>query len=183
MAPVDTGHVAEHVVHLARRMTVAERLTPAGAQKDTLIALGVFIVGISILWFVPLLKYALYPWKIWTVLTHEFCHAAAGCCTGARILSIEVNPDEGGVTLMKGGANCWTLPAGYLGSSFIGALLVFAGFDSRASKVASIFVGVIMLITLWWAKRSWFTLLSTLFAAGREFCDTSTHILLKHRII
>jgi hypothetical protein len=54
--------------------------------------------------------------------------------TGARILSIEVEPDEGGLTRMKGGAACWTLPAGYLGSSFIGSLLVFAGFDTVASK-------------------------------------------------
>lgn len=69
---------------------------------------------------------------------------------------------------MKGGISCWTLPAGYLGSSFIGALLIFAGFDTVASKIASICVGVIMLATIWWARRSWFTLLTVLFAVASK---------------
>lgn len=77
---------------------------------------------------------------------------------------------------MKGGLTCWTLPAGYLGSSLIGALLIFSGFDTTASKVASIVVGVIMLFTLWWARRSWFTILSTLFAAGCEFISITTAV-------
>lgn len=70
---------------------------------------------------------------------------------------------------MKGGSSCWTLPAGYLGSSFIGAVLVFAGFDTVASKVASIVIGLVMLFTIWWARRSWLTLLTVLFAIGSEF--------------
>lgn len=35
------------------------------------------------------------PFKIITVALHEFGHASAGCCTGAKVISIEVNPDEG----------------------------------------------------------------------------------------
>lgn len=69
---------------------------------------------------------------------------------------------------MKGGASCWTLPAGYIGSGLIGSCLVFAGFNTVASKVASICIGVCMLVTLWWARRSWFTLLSVIFAIGGE---------------
>lgn len=49
-----------------------------------------------------------------------------------------------------------TLPAGYLGSSAIGAILVLLGFDLLGSKIASIFLGVCLLITLWWAKN-WLT--------------------------
>lgn len=87
---------------------------------------------------------------------HEFSHAAVGCCTGARIESVTVEPNEGGLTRMRGGIPSCTLPAGYLGSSLvrfcattttntiifnidifvcnnqIGALLIFAGFDTRA---------------------------------------------------
>jgi len=50
---------------------------------------------------------------------------------------------------MQGGINAITLPAGYLGSSFIGALLIFCGFNIVASKVASIVLGVCFLLTLW----------------------------------
>lgn len=49
-----------------------------------------------------------------------------------------------------------TLPAGYLGSSAIGAILVMLGFDLLGSKIASVFLGVCLLITLWWAKN-WLT--------------------------
>jgi hypothetical protein len=47
---------------------------------------------------------------------------------------------EGGLTKMRGGIQACTLPAGYLGSSLIGALLIFAGFDTVASKVSVSFL-------------------------------------------
>lgn len=55
---------------------------------------------------------------------HELCHAIAGVLTCARIESIQLDPDEGGATRMRGGVPWITLPAGYLGSSFIGAALI-----------------------------------------------------------
>lgn len=39
---------------------------------------------------------------------------------------------------MSGGIPVITLPAGYLGSSFIGACLIACGFDTDASKVATL---------------------------------------------
>lgn len=84
-----------------------------------------------------------------TIAFHEFGHAMAACLTGGRVKSISLDPREGGVTHMQGGINAITLPAGYLGSSFIGALLIFCGFNIVASKVASIALGVCFLLTLW----------------------------------
>jgi hypothetical protein len=65
---------------------------------------------------------------------------------------------------MTGGITAITLPAGYLGSSLIGALLIFCGFDIVASKIASIVLGVCFLLTLWWARRDWLTI-GTILAA------------------
>lgn len=67
---------------------------------------------------------------------------------------------------MRGGKNIITLPAGYLGSSLIGALLTFCGFNIVASKVASIVVGVAFLLTLWWGRRDWLTIATVLAAVG-----------------
>ena len=78
-----------------------------------------------------------------------------GLLTCAKIESIELDPDEGGATRMRGGIRFFTLPAGYLGSSLIGAILIACGFDERASKVASIVVAVFFLMMLWWARRNW----------------------------
>jgi len=95
------------------------------------------------------------------VAFHEFGHASAGLCTGAKIDSIELNPDEGGVTRMRGGNPWITLPAGYIGSSFWGALMVFAGFNVLASKIVSVIIGIALLATLWWAKN-WLTRIITI---------------------
>lgn len=97
---------------------------------------------------------------------HEFGHAITACCTGGRVKSISLDPHEGGVTHMQGGISAVTLPAGYLGSSIIGALLIFAGFNIVASKVASIILGVCFLLTLWWARKDWLTIITVLLAVG-----------------
>jgi hypothetical protein len=83
---------------------------------------------------------------------HEFGHAITACCTGGKVESISLDPHEGGVTHMRGGVSAITLPAGYLGSSLIGALLTFCGFNTVASKVASIVLGVCFLLVLWWGE-------------------------------
>ncbi len=97
---------------------------------------------------------------------HEFGHAIMACCTGGRVESISLDPHEGGVTHMRGGKQFLTLPAGYLGSSLIGALLTFCGFNIVASKVASIVLGVCFLLTLWWARKDWLTIITILLAVG-----------------
>jgi hypothetical protein len=97
---------------------------------------------------------------------HEFSHAITACCTGGRVESISLDPHEGGVTHMRGGKQFITLPAGYLGSSLIGALLTFCGFNIVASKVASIVLGVCFLLTLWWARKDWLTIVTILLSVG-----------------
>lgn len=67
---------------------------------------------------------------------------------------------------MRGGKQFLTLPAGYLGSSLIGGLLIFCGFNIVASKVASIILGVCFLLTLWWARKDWLTIVTILIAVG-----------------
>lgn len=101
-----------------------------------------------------------------TIAFHEFGHAMAALLTGGRVESISLDPREGGVTHMRGGISAITLPAGYLGSSLIGGLLIFCGFNIVASKIASIVLGVCFLLTLWWARRDWLTIGTVLAAVG-----------------
>ena len=55
---------------------------------------------------------------------------------------------------MSGGIQWLTLPAGYLGSGLIGAALIACGFDTNASKVASLVLAVFFIFTLWWARSN-----------------------------
>ncbi|KAJ7261373.1 peptidase M50B-like-domain-containing protein [Mycena haematopus] len=141
-------------------------LTPSATQKTTLIVAGVYIIVIAILWHVPYLNKIIYPFKLLTVGFHEMSHAIMGVLTCATIHSIELDPDEGGATSMSGGIPWLTLPAGYLGSGFIGAALIACGFDTNASKVAVIVLGVFFVVTLWWARRNWLTWVLILGMAG-----------------
>ncbi|KAI6151133.1 peptidase M50B-like-domain-containing protein [Pisolithus tinctorius] len=141
--------------HYLYSRDAASDLTPNATQKVTLIVAGCYVVAIAILWHVPYLSWIIYPFKLLTVGFHEMSHAIAGMLTCATIHSIELDPDEGGETRMSGGIPWISLPAGYLGSSFIGACLIACGFDTNASKVASLALAVFFLFTLWWARKNW----------------------------
>ncbi|KAI9168538.1 hypothetical protein H9P43_007911 [Blastocladiella emersonii ATCC 22665] len=129
---------------------------PSDRQIFTFYLIGAYFIGILILWNFPVLKHLLYPFKLLTVALHESGHALAGKCTGARIEAISVDPNEGGVTKMRGGRTCCVLPAGYIGSSVYGSVLIFCGFDIYASKVASVLLCLCLAAILWWAEN-WFT--------------------------
>ncbi|KAK2754356.1 hypothetical protein FQN54_007000 [Arachnomyces sp. PD_36] len=135
-------------------------------QGVTLGVIAAYVVAIALLWNLPYVRWSLWPFKMLVIAFHEFGHAITACCTGGRVESISLDPREGGVTHMRGGISAVTLPAGYLGSSLIGALLIFCGFNIVASKVASIVLGVCFLLTLWWARRDWLTIVTVLLAVG-----------------
>ncbi|KIM25998.1 hypothetical protein M408DRAFT_330785 [Serendipita vermifera MAFF 305830] len=136
-----------------RDVDLRYQFTPNDTQRTTLIVAGCYIVGIAILWHVPYLKYILYPFKLLTVALHEFSHALAGVLTCARIHSIQLDPDEGGATRMSGGVPLITLPAGYLGSSFMGACMIACGFNTNASKIATLVLAAVFLLSLFWARK------------------------------
>lgn len=73
---------------------------------------------------------------------------------------------------------------GYLGSSLIGALLIFCGFDSKASMVAAIALGVLLLVVLFWA-RNWLTRILTIVFAGIivGLWFTPDHVGLKYFVL
>ncbi|RPD59247.1 hypothetical protein L226DRAFT_536265 [Lentinus tigrinus ALCF2SS1-7] len=143
-----------------------DTLTPNATQRTTLIVAACYIVAIAILWHLPYVSVIIYPFKLLTVGFHEMSHAFAGVLTCAHIHSVELDPDEGGATRMSGGIPWITLPAGYLGSSLIGAALIVCGFDTNASKIASLALAAFFLFTLWWARKSWVTWLLIFLMSG-----------------
>ncbi|TDL21739.1 hypothetical protein BD410DRAFT_789489 [Rickenella mellea] len=166
MPTVHNDFYVQNATRLLSSRDFRAQITPNATQKNTLIIAGVYIVAIAILWNVPYLKLILYPFKLLTVGLHEMSHAIAGVLTCASIKSIELDPDEGGATRMSGGIPAITLPAGYLGSSFIGATLIACGFDTDASKIASIVLAIFFLFTLWWARSNLLTWLLILGMSG-----------------
>ncbi|KAK1927389.1 peptidase M50B-like-domain-containing protein [Papiliotrema laurentii] len=169
---------------------VADTLRPNDTQKTTLIVAGCYVVAIGLLvgakpaglvrvdkqWHIPVLENIIYPFKLLTVGMHELqveqCPhrmpklTQCQVLTCARVEQIQLDPHEGGSTRMRGGIPAITLPAGYLGSSFIGACLIACGFDTNASKVAVLVLAVLWILTLWWARRSWVAWVTIALVAG-----------------
>lgn len=142
------------------------RIDPTADQRTLIIVACVYAVVIVLLWNIPYLKMIIYPFKLLTVGFHEFGHAFMGVLTCAHIESIHLDPNEGGATRMRGGIPWLTLPAGYLGSSLIGAAMIATSFDIRAAKVMTLIIAVFFLLTLWWARKDWLTWVLLLCMAG-----------------
>ncbi|CAG8975888.1 hypothetical protein HYALB_00006505 [Hymenoscyphus albidus] len=185
MAPLpstSSSDLPRTILHLARRAVITggpsllqlsarnalqpRALTVNSTQKVTLGVIAGYTVAIALLWNLPYVRWSLWPFKMLVIAFHEFSHAFTALITGGRVKSISLDPREGGVTHMAGGISALTLPAGYLGSSLIGALLIMCGFNIVASKVCSIALGVCFLLTLWWARRDWLTIVTVLAAVG-----------------
>lgn len=164
MAP--TKELAMRAAVAAAAPHIRRGLSVNSTQGTTLGVIAAYVVVIALLWNLPYVRWSLWPFKMLVIAFHEFGHAITACCTGGRVESISLDPREGGVTHMRGGISAITLPAGYLGSSLIGALLIFCGFDIVASKIASIVLGVCFLLVIWWGKRDWLTVLTVLAAVG-----------------
>src|SRR2546429_8923586 len=68
-----------------------------------LIALAVSFVAGLVFWT----AWPLWPFRLLVVLMHESGHAAATLLVGGSVDSIQVKPDEAGMTLGRIGASLW----------------------------------------------------------------------------
>uniref|UniRef100_A0A7C9DD54 Uncharacterized protein n=1 Tax=Opuntia streptacantha TaxID=393608 RepID=A0A7C9DD54_OPUST len=118
-------------------------------QKAFIITIAIFFLVILALWRTFLLT----PFKLITVFLHEVSHAIACKLTCGQVEGIEVHANEGGVTKTRGGAYWLILPAGYLGSSFWGMLLVLASTNLLTARIAAGCLGVALLVVLFIAQN------------------------------
>ncbi len=99
-------------------------------------------VAVFVFWQTPVML----PLKILIVFLHELGHATAAWLTGGSVASISVSPQQGGVTMTRGGNMFAILSAGYLGSLLFGVGLFMAALRSRADKRVMAALGVLMLV-------------------------------------
>lgn len=122
-------------------------------NKNTLVIYAMCVASIF-LWNTILI----YPLKLLVVLMHETSHAIAALVTGGSVERIAVNVMQGGVTYTQGGSRFVILSAGYIGSSLIGALLLWASTRKPwAEYIAELFGIAIMIEAFLWVRDA-FTL-------------------------
>lgn len=102
------------------------------------IALILIFIVISFLWGTVVL----YPLKIFVVFMHEVSHGLAAYLTGGSIVELEVNPQQGGHALTKGGNRFLILTAGYLGSLIWGGIILLMAARTHFDKAISTLIGI-----------------------------------------
>lgn len=118
-------------------------------QVVFLVTVAVCTVVILALWRTILLR----PFKLVTVFLHEASHAIACKLTCGHVEGIQVHADEGGTTQTRGGIYWLILPAGYLGSSFWGMVLILASTNLLTARIAAGCFVAALLIVLCVAKN------------------------------
>ncbi|WVZ23959.1 hypothetical protein V8G54_002503 [Vigna mungo] len=118
-------------------------------QVVFLVTVGVCTVVILALWRTVLLR----PFKLVTVFLHEASHAIACKLTCGHVEGIQVHADEGGTTQTRGGVYWLILPAGYIGSSFWGMVLILASTKLLTARIAAGCFIAALLIVLFVAKN------------------------------
>lgn len=106
------------------------------------IALFLIFIVITLLWNTD----AMSPLKIFVVFMHEVSHGLAAIATGGSIVQIEVNPQQGGHALTRGGSRFWTLSAGYLGSLLWGGVILLLAARTHLDKAVSVIIGIGMVV-------------------------------------
>ena len=89
-------------------------------QRAFAVGFAIYFALLWALWETPVV----YPLKIFVVLLHELSHAVAVWVSGGTVEWITLDPNQGGVTFATGGNTLIALSAGYLGSLFLGSVLV-----------------------------------------------------------
>lgn len=127
------------------------------------------------LWQTPVI----IPLKILTVFFHEISHAVASWATGGEVLSISLSPQQGGVTVTRGGNLFFILSAGYLGSLLIGVSLFLIALRSDADRILMGVLGLLVLLIAGFYIREGFALM---FSIGLGVSMLGTARFLPHSV-
>lgn len=116
--------------------------------KSNQIALLGALLIIVIAWLVPGLQYFVLPLQYLNTHLHEIGHALIATGTGADSVTIEVFANGSGVTMFRGGNYFLSSPAGYIGATAFGALMIALSRDVKGAKTALAMLGSLLTVSL-----------------------------------
>src|ERR1051325_2858736 len=96
----------------------------ARPQAMTLLAAATISI---LLWYLPIVGFLAYPFRLFVTFIHEGGHALAALLTGNSVLSLSVETNASGLTYTTQGgifSQIFVSSAGYLGSMLFGAFLL-----------------------------------------------------------
>lgn len=101
-----------------------------------------------LLWMVPVGRLVLLPLVYLNTHIHELCHAVAAIATGGSVKEILVFQSGSGVTPVYGGWLTVVASAGYVGSSLVGAAMIFFSRSERGARATLIVLAVALSLSM-----------------------------------
>lgn len=123
---------------LLGRPPVYQRISPIRARGFVILSMVILLL----FWQSPVV----YPTKVLVVFLHELSHALTAWLSGGQVRAIVVDFLEGGSCVTVGGNTFLILSAGYVGSMFIGGILLIVACRTRLDRFACFCVGALLLI-------------------------------------
>ncbi len=150
------------------------------SELKAALVLGVLFIAVWLLWDTPIV----YPIKIFVVFLHELGHAVAAWLTGGQVISIQIFPDEGGLTTTRGGWPFVILSAGYVGSLLFGGVLLYLASRRTWVRRLLLVLGALLALSTLLFFRNFFAVVYGLvvvvalfFSAYRLPLDVNFHLL------
>lgn len=118
-------------------------------QQDQRLLRAILII--TILLNVPIGRFILYPFLIFSTWIHELLHGMAALSVGGKIDWLNVYPDGSGLayTIIPDGTfqRAWVAAAGYQGTAIVGGIMLMFRRTSIGVRVATFGIGFAMLLT------------------------------------
>ncbi|HVF90804.1 MAG TPA: M50 family metallopeptidase [Blastocatellia bacterium] len=113
--------------------------------KDSFSLLIVSSIITIVLWFIPFLGFATYPFRLFVTFIHEAGHALAAIASLGGVNQIEIYANGSGITETMGGSSLLISSAGYLATALAGSGLLLFLRRARNAKIAAIGTSILLL--------------------------------------
>ncbi len=105
-----------------------------------------------ICWYLPGAEMIVYPLRLFVTLVHEIAHALAAVLTGGVVEGIVVAPSGNGLTTTMGGQTLLIYPAGYVGTTAVGAALLLATGRQPGARLLMLVVSLLATAGILWIR-------------------------------
>lgn len=150
------------------------------------VTLPLFGILLLLSWIVPGLGLLYLPLRYLDTHLHEMAHAIAALFTGAAGIEIKVFADGSGVMQAFGGWQLVVSPAGYVGATIFGAIMILMSRKPETARAALYGIGGVLAFSMaFWVRGDFVGVFSGLFyavgllLAGRFLGDTGAVLLLQ----
>ncbi len=121
------------------------------------------LIAALLLWLVlanlPIVRYVLYPFELFSTWIHELCHGLAALAMGGRFERLEIFSDTSGRALTAIADTRFSkvvvASAGYVGTAFLGVMMLFLQRPTKASRILGLGVALVLGLVALVGVRGW----------------------------